>query len=139
MVLLSETEYTVESAIRTAAAAFEDHGLYFGHGTDTAVDEASWLILSGMGKSPLIAPDYAQKLTALEQESCNQLCQRRITERVPTAYITGEAWFAGHRFLADERAVVPRSPLAEFITEGFFGIFDGCEAPRILDLCTGGG
>jgi len=139
LVLLSETEYTIESAIRAAAAVFENAELYFGHGTETAIDEASWLILSGLGLSPAIEPDYQQTLTSVERNSCNALCLRRIEERVPAAYITGEAWFAGHRFLSDHRALVPRSPLAEFILEDFFGLLEGQQAPRILDLCTGGG
>lgn len=139
MVLLSSTDYTIETAIKAAAQAFEDNGLYFGHGTDTAIDEASWLILHSLALSPLIAPDYSRVLTAAERESCNLHLMRRINERIPVAYITGEAWFAGHRFITDERALVPRSPLAEFILEDFFGILDHVKEPRILDLCTGCG
>lgn len=139
MILLRDTEYTIETAIRAAAAAFESDELYFGHGTDTAIDEASWLILHSLGLSPLVAPDYSRSMTTSDCESCNKLLLRRIDERIPAAYIAGEAWFAGHRFLADERALVPRSPLAEFIQYDFFGLLDGQSAPRILDLCTGGG
>ena len=139
MVLLRDTEYTIETAIRAAAAVFESDELYFGHGTDSAIDEASWLILHSLGLSPQFAPDYSRYMTTSECESCNKLLVRRIQERIPAAYITGEAWFAGHRFLADERALVPRSPLAEFIQYDFFGLLDGQAAPRILDLCTGGG
>lgn len=139
MILLRDTEYTIEAAIRAAAAAFETDKLYFGHGTDSAVDEASWLVLHSLGLSPLVAPDYSRSMTTSECESCNKLLMRRIEERIPVAYITGEAWFAGHRFLSDERALVPRSPLAEFIQYDFFGLLDGQSSPRILDLCTGGG
>jgi len=139
LVLLPETAYTIETAIRAAAEAFEKQGLYFGHGTDTAIDEATWLVLHALDLSPAIAPDYARELTPRESATCNEPLQRRIVERKPAAYITGRAWFAGHQFLADERALVPRSPLAEFITDGFFGLLDEIESPRILDLCTGGG
>ncbi|MFK8077328.1 MAG: 50S ribosomal protein L3 N(5)-glutamine methyltransferase [Granulosicoccus sp.] len=139
MVLLSGTDYTIETAIKAAAAAFDDNDLFFGHGTDTAMDEASWLILHSLNLSPLVAPDYSRPLTRKECESCNANLTRRITERIPVAYITGETWFAGHRFLTDERALVPRSPLAEFIRDGFFGLLDHVEKPAILDLCTGGG
>jgi ribosomal protein L3 glutamine methyltransferase len=139
LVLLRNTSYTIETAIRAAASAFESVELYFGHGTDSAVDEASWLISYSLGLSPQVAPDYSRSLTTSECESCNKLLQRRVDERIPTAYLTGEAWFAGHRFLADDRALVPRSPLAEFIQYDFFGLLDGQSAPRILDLCTGGG
>lgn len=139
MILLHATHHTIETAIRAAAAAFESDGLYFGHGTDSAIDEATWLVLHCLGLSPLIAPDYSRSLSPAECESCDRLFMRRIKERIPAAYITGEAWFAGHRFLADERALVPRSPLAEFIQFEFFGLLEGQSAPRILDLCTGGG
>ncbi len=139
LVLLSNTDYTIETAIRAAAAAFESDGLFFGHGTDTAIDEASWLVLHALGLSPLEAPDYSRALTPEECESCNSVLTRRIKERIPAAYITGEAWFAGYRFLADERALVPRSPLAEFIVDDFFGLVEHVAEPKILDLCTGGG
>jgi len=131
--------YTTESAIRAAAAEFERRVLCYGHGTDTAIDEASWLILHGMGLSPAEAPDYSMVLSEQQMQACNVLLQRRIDERVPAAYLTGQAWFAGHRFLCDSRALVPRSPLAEFINEQFYGVLDDMETPSILDLCTGGG
>ena len=137
--VLADEVYTVESAIRTAAEQFERNNLYFGHGTDTALDEASWLILHAMQLSPTQAPDYARMLSADQIASCNALLSRRINERIPAAYITGEAWFAGHRFFCDSRALVPRSPLAEFINHQFFGFLDGIAQPLILDLCTGGG
>lgn len=139
MVLLTDNVYTIESAIRQAADVFEKHDLHYGHGTDSAIHEASWLILHAMGLSPVIAPDYQQTLSDAQRQASNALLERRIQERVPAAYLTGQAWFAGHPFLSDERALVPRSPLAEFITEDFFGLLDGVESPRILDLCTGGG
>lgn len=139
MILRPNTIYTIESAIRKAAEAFETHGLHYGHGTESALDEASWLVLHGMGLSPAMAPDYTRLLNDRQIALCNLLLQRRVEERLPAAYITGQAWFAGHPFLSDSRALVPRSPLAEFITEDFFGLLDTLETPRILDLCTGGG
>ena len=137
--VLANSVYTIESAIRTAAEHFERNELYFGHGTDTALDEASWLILHAMQLSPAQSPDYALMLSAEQITCCNALLFRRIHERIPAAYITGEAWFAGHRLLCDSRALVPRSPLAEFINHQFFGLLDGIAQPLILDLCTGGG
>lgn len=139
LVLLAESAYTIETAIRASAEMFEAQKLFYGHGTDTAIDEATWLVLHALGLSPAIAPDYARQLTRSELEKCDEFLERRIEERKPSAYITGHAWFAGHQFFADERALVPRSPLAEFITDDFFGLLEGQEAPRILDLCTGGG
>lgn len=139
MVLLPDNDYTIESAVRLAAEAFEQNDLHYGHGTDSAIHEASWLILHGMGLSPVIEPDYTQTLSKAQLDACNALLSRRVAERVPAAYLTGQAWFAGHPFLSDERALVPRSPLAEFINDEFFGVLDSIESPRILDLCTGGG
>lgn len=139
LVLASDCIFTLERAIRTAASCFEQENLCFGHGTDTAVDEAAWLILFSLGLSPAEPPDYGLVLTAEQIAVCNGILKRRITERIPAAYLTGQTWFAGHCFFSDERALVPRSPLAEFINDNFFGILEDFETPRVLDLCTGGG
>jgi len=139
LVLIPTQDYTIEKAIRQAAQQFEHHALCYGHGTDTATDEASWLILHAIGHSPAVAPDYATRLSSAQVEACNLLISRRIHERIPAAYLTGMAWFAGHEFLADSRALVPRSPLAEFINSDFYGLLAEHDAPAILDLCTGGG
>ena len=138
-VLDVEDTYTIETAIRAAAHQFEKSGLCYGHGTESAIDEASWLILFAMGLPPANAPDYQLQLNAEQIDSCNTLLRRRIDERMPAAYLTGQAWFAGHRFVCDSRALVPRSPLAELINSDFFGVLDAVERPFILDLCTGGG
>lgn len=131
--------YTIETAIRAAAKQFERNALCYGHGTDSAIDEASWLILYAMKLSPAQPPDYTAVLTEPQVLACNTLLRRRIDERIPAAYLTGQAWFAGHQFLSDHRALVPRSPLAEFITNRFYGLLDEVDSPAILDLCTGGG
>ncbi|MDC0434083.1 50S ribosomal protein L3 N(5)-glutamine methyltransferase [bacterium] len=138
-VLDAKETYTIEAAIRAAAHRFEKRGLCYGHGTDSAIDEASWLILSAMGLSPANAPDYQLQLNAEQVDACNTLLSRRMDERIPAAYLTAQAWFAGHRFICDRRALVPRSPLAELINSDYFGLLDAVESPLILDLCTGGG
>ena len=138
-ILPADGPLTLERAIRLAAAAFERAGLAYGHGTDNAIDEASWLLLETLGLPPAVAPDYARPVTAAERRRCEAVLARRVGERVPTAYLVGTAWFAGRAFLSDARALVPRSPLAELILEDFYGLLDERPAPRLLDLCTGGG
>jgi len=136
---------TLEQAIRSTAAAFEAEQLNYGHGTDNPLDEASWLIMHALQLPVDQAPDYSQTIAEPQRLHCNELIHRRINERVPVAYLTGSAWFAGHEFYCDERALVPRSPLAEFINNDFFGLFNAEKAviatppSRVLDLCTGGG
>lgn len=132
---------TVEAAIRSGAAAFEAAGLAFGHGTDNALDEASWLVAHALQRSPLLTPHYGRVLDVDEQSAVRALFERRIRERRPAAYLTGRAWFAGFEFLCDERALVPRSPLAEFLLDDCFGLLPvhAGEPFAVLDLCTGGG
>lgn len=129
----------IERAIRLSAAAFDEHNLVYGHGTNDALAEASWLVLHALGLSPLEEPDYSQVLSEEAIEQCNEVIARRINERVPAAYITGTAWFAGLAFRADSRALVPRSPLAEFILDDFFDLINPQQVHSVLDLCTGGG
>lgn len=139
LILPSDVTYTIEDAIRTAAKVFEQNSLSYGHGTETSIDEASWLVLHAAGLSPVLPPDYSVQLSQEQIHACNQLLELRVSTRKPAAYLTGEAWFAGHRLMCDERALVPRSPLAEFINGNYWGLLDGNSAPAILDLCTGGG
>lgn len=138
-VLHTGMQWDIESAIRASAAAFEKHQLVYGHGTSDATAEASWLILHALGLSPTEAPDYQQTLSDKDVANCNDILVRRIQERIPAAYLTGTAWFAGLSFKTDERALVPRSPLAEFILYDFFNLIEPSNVHAALDLCTGGG
>lgn len=138
-VLQAGIPISIEDAIRSCAAAFEQHELVFGHGTDDAMSEASWLVLYALALSPLEQPNYQQRLSEPEIKRCNDIAARRIRERIPAAYITGKAYFAGLEFKSDVRALVPRSPLAEFISNDLFGLVDSSGVGTVLDLCTGGG
>ncbi|MEE9321989.1 MAG: 50S ribosomal protein L3 N(5)-glutamine methyltransferase [Granulosicoccus sp.] len=129
---------TLEAAIRRTAAAFDAAALSYGHGTDNAIDEAGWLLLHALGLPAAVAPDYNMHLGSAERRDCNLLINHRIEKRVPVAYLTGTAWFAGHEFYSDSRALVPRSPLAEYISNHFYSHVS-IGSMRILDLCTGGG
>ena len=129
----------LDATILAAAERLAAAGVAYGHGTDNPIDEASWLVLHALGLSPAVAPDHARTLGPAELAAVDALVARRVAERVPTAYLTGRAWFAGHELLCDARALVPRSPLAELIGEDFRGLVDPDADARVLDLCTGGG
>lgn len=126
--------------IRYGASRFSAAGLTFGHSHDNPIDEATHLVLASLHLPPDIPPAYgAGKLTAEERVRVLNLIERRITERLPVAYLVGETWFAGIKFKSDQRALVPRSPIAELIESGFTPWLDGRHVERALDLCTGSG
>ena len=131
---------TVRDYLRWIISRFNDAGLYYGHGTDNAQDEA-WYLVCGALKLPfdLDGRLLDGRLTEAERQRLEQLVERRISERVPVAYLVGEAWFAGLPFNVDERVLVPRSPLAELIDVGFQPWLGDVEPEHILDLCTGSG
>ena len=131
---------TLLDFIRYAASRFDAAGLTFGHSHDNALDEATHLVLASLHLPPDLPPAYAQAhLTQAERLHLLALIERRISERIPVAYLVGEAWFAGLKFKSDARALVPRSPIAELIENGFVPWLDGREVTRALDLCSGSG
>ena len=131
--------YTVATLIDAIASQFDAAGLYFGHGTDNAGDEAAWLVFAVLGLAHDDADAYARTVPVSEYEKIRALADRRIAERMPLAYLLNEAWFAGLRFHVDERVLVPRSPLAELIAGQFVPWLDPARVTRILDMGTGSG
>jgi ribosomal protein L3 glutamine methyltransferase len=126
--------------IRYGASAFGRAGLTFGHSFDNALDESTQLVLHALHLPHDIGPAYGQaRLTAEEKTAVLALFKRRIDERIPACYLTGEAWFAGLNFKSDARALVPRSPIAELIESGFEPWLGGRSVESALDLCTGSG
>lgn len=131
---------TIVDLIRYGASRFNAAGLTFGHSYDNAMDEATQLVLHALHLPHDLNPVYgAAKVTADEQARVLELFRRRIEERVPAAYLIGEAWFAGLSFKSDRRALVPRSPIAELILQGFQPWLGERFVQRALDLCTGSG
>ena len=131
---------TIIDFIRYGASRFGGAGLTFGHSYDNALDEATHLVLHVLHLPHDLSPNYGHaRLTAAEKKAVLTLIERRIREHKPVAYLTGEAWFAGLKFKSDERALVPRSPIAESILSGFSPWLDGVPVRRALDLCTGSG
>lgn len=115
--------------------------LAYGHGTDNARDEAAWLVLWQLGL-PLDSDleTLATHPMAKEQmDAVDALITRRITTRLPAAYLTREAWLQGVPFYVDERAIVPRSFIAELIADGGFDAWLTEDTREVLDLCTGNG
>ena len=131
---------TIIDFIRYGASRFAGAELTFGHSYDNAMDEATHAVLQTLHLPHDLSPAYGQsRLTKVERKSVLALIERRVRERKPIAYLTGEAWFAGLKFKSDERALVPRSPIAESIQNGFSPWLDGLPVKRALDLCTGSG
>lgn len=131
---------TIVDLIRFAASRFNASGLTFGHSHDNAIDEATHLVLSSLHLPPDLPPAYgAARVTADEKQRVLSLVERRVETREPVAYLVGEAWFAGMPFTSDRRALVPRSPIAELIEDGFSPWLDDRKVTRALDLCTGSG
>lgn len=130
---------TLRDWLRWAVSRFEEAGLYYGHGTDNAWDEALAIILHALHLPHDVSRDVLDaRLTDTEKQAILTLLNRRITERVPAPYLTNKAWFAGLPFYVDERVLIPRSPLAELI-ENHFEPWLQTAPEHILDLCTGSG
>lgn len=131
---------SMQDLLRWGISRMNEANLYFGHGTDNARDDAVMLVTHALHLPWDI--DHAwqsSKLTRSERQCVIELFARRINERMPTPYLTGEAWFYGLPFIVDERVLIPRSPIAEIIAARFQPWLGDKPVHRILDLCTGSG
>ncbi len=132
--------FTLRDCLRWAASEFHLAGLFYGHGTDSAWDEAVALTLGALHLPWNVDPAVLDaRLLPMERERIVALVRARITTRRPLPYLLGEAWFAGLPFNVDERVLIPRSPIAELIEHGFAAWFPDEPPARVLDLCTGSG
>jgi ribosomal protein L3 glutamine methyltransferase len=131
---------TIRDWIRFAVTEFTKAKLYYGHGTENALDEAIYLILHIL-HLPFNSPAtiYDATLSVEERKLLEDIIQKRITERKPAAYLTHEAFFMGRSFYVDERVLIPRSPIAELIQKQFSPWIESENVSAILDLCTGSG
>ncbi|MCF8161095.1 MAG: 50S ribosomal protein L3 N(5)-glutamine methyltransferase [Polaromonas sp.] len=139
---------TLLDCVNRAAQQLTQAGVAFGHGTQNALDEAAWLVLWQLElplDTPLVPPDDLESpalvrlVTPAEQVKVDALVKNRITTRKPAAYLTHEAWLQGVSFYVDERAIVPRSLIAEVLVEGSLDYWLNESTHRVLDLCTGNG
>ncbi|MFO1220198.1 MAG: 50S ribosomal protein L3 N(5)-glutamine methyltransferase [Burkholderiaceae bacterium] len=126
--------------VERSSARLEQAGVSFGQGTTNAFDEAAWLVLWKLGR-PLddLVGAAEHEVTPAQQRAVEALIDERITSRRPAAYLTGEAWLQGVPFHVDERCIVPRSLIAEVLTDGLLDVWLAEEPKRVLDLCTGNG
>jgi ribosomal protein L3 glutamine methyltransferase len=136
---------TLGAVVDSGAQRLASSGVFFGHGTTNAYDEAAWLVLWRLGlpldsdlsdapgsvKNHAVTPGQLAQVAALFDE--------RIRTRKPAAYLTHEAWLQGVPFYVDERAIVPRSFIAELLVDGSVDHFLSDQTRRVLDLCTGNG
>lgn len=132
---------TLQELLDRSQDRLEAAGLVYGHGTTNARDEAAWLVLWSLGM-PLDSDLDAigsQVLQVAQVSEAEALIERRIETRQPAAYLTREAWLQGVPFYVDERAIVPRSFIAELIADGGFDAWLGEDTRQVLDLCTGNG
>jgi len=132
--------FTIRDLVRYGVTLFNGEGLYFGHGTDNALDESSALVLYAL-HLPHDLPGHFMdaRLTEDEKSDIFDLFDRRVNERTPIAYLTRETWFANHKFYVDNRVLVPRSPIAELINNQFEPWVEAGNVETILDMCTGSG
>ena len=132
---------TLRDLMRFSVSRFSEAGLYFGHGSDDAWDESAYLLLHTL-HLPLdrLDPFMDARLTSDERAAALHIINRRITARLPAAYLTNEAWLGDCRFYVDQRVIVPRSHIAELLREQLSPwIDDPWAVGSVLDLCTGSG
>lgn len=130
---------TVATMLEQGQQQFETAQIYFGHGTTSAWDEAVYLLSHVLDLPPDADRSLlSQVLTDQQQADIQALYQRRVSERIPAPYLTGTAWFCGLPFKVDKRVIIPRSPLAELVYNGFQPWCE-TEPAKVLDLCTGSG
>jgi len=132
---------TVRDVLRFAVTRLNEFDAHFGHGQADAVDEALFLVLRAL-KLPLDRADLFLDafLTHAEIHGLLQTIDQRARKKIPAAYLLREAWLQGYRFYIDERAIIPRSFIAELLKDALHPwVQDAAQVTDVLDLCTGSG
>ena len=132
---------SIRDWLRYAVSRFEDSDVFFGHGTSNAYDEAVWLIFGFLHLPHDTIENFLDAhLTSKEKKDLSFLIEKRIKDKIPTAYLLNEAWLRDYKFYVDERVIVPRSLIAESLSENLYPWIDDPEKIySALDLCTGSG
>ncbi|MBK8335724.1 MAG: 50S ribosomal protein L3 N(5)-glutamine methyltransferase [Sterolibacteriaceae bacterium] len=142
MVEADDALLTLRDWLRYAVSRFTAGGLFFGHGTTNAFDEAVWLVLHTLHlPHDRLEPFLDARLTGDERIALRRVIDRRVNERLPAAYLTHEAWLRDYRFYVDQRVIVPRSYFADLIFDDVFAAWlpDREAVDNALDMCTGSG
>ncbi len=131
---------TIADFVRWGASRFNEAELFFGHGTDNAVDEALFLVLHALHLKPGLPTELMSgRLTDSEKQAVQAILRKRVEERLPAPYLMNEAWFGGLPYYVDERVLIPRSPIGELIENQFSPWVESEDVHMILDMCTGSG
>lgn len=133
--------YSIRDWLRYAVSRFESSDIFFGHGTSNAYDEAVWLIFGFLHLPHDTLENFLDAhLTIKEKKGLLFLIEKRINDKTPTAYLLNEAWLRDYKFYVDERVIIPRSLIAESLSENLYPWIDNPEVIySALDLCTGSG
>ncbi len=128
----------VRELIAESAERLKKANVSFGHGTTNEHDEASWLVLWSTGLAlDTDTTENELELSNSQIEKARAIVERRISERKPSAYLTGEAWLQGIPFFVDQRSIIPRSLIAECLVNSAIDPWLNIHTSRVLDLCTG--
>jgi ribosomal protein L3 glutamine methyltransferase len=135
---------TVRDWLRYAMSRFGHAGLAHGQGFLDPFDEAVYLICHTLAlPSERLEAFLGAALTADEACSLAWVIEQRTDARVPSAYITGEAWLGDFAFRVDRRVLIPRSFIAELLRDDEVQPAPWLAGPAavtsVLDLCTGSG